>query len=170
MTIYAYKNTRPNVGDAVFIAPNAAVIGNVQIGKQSGLWFGVTVRGDVNHIIIGEKTNIQDNTCVHVTRKAHPTIIGSGVTIGHHVTLHGCVLEDLCFVGMHACVMDGAIVETGGMVAAGALVTPNKRIKAGELWAGSPARLFRQMTQAEKDFIAVSRDNYVRLAGEYLQG
>ena len=122
-------------------------------------------------LIISElaaKPIYRHHTCIHVTRKTHPTLIGSGVTIGHHVTLHGCILEDLCFVGMNACIMDGAVVEKGGMVAAGALLTPNKRVKSGELWAGSPAKFFREMTRDERDFVKVSRDNYVRLAGEYL--
>lgn len=166
--ILPFRNIRPKLGDGVFIAPNAAVIGDVEIGADAGIWFNCTVRGDVNYIRIGARTNVQDNTCIHVTRVTHPTLIGSDVTIGHSVTLHGCVLEDGCFIGMQACLLDGAVVESGAMVAAGALVTPGKRVKSGEVWGGSPARFMRPMTQAEKDFIAVSADNYVRLKNEYL--
>lgn len=165
--IFPFRNVLPKIGARVFIAPNAVVIGDVAIGEASSIWFGCTVRGDVNHIRIGRRTNIQDHTCIHVTRLTHPTIIGDNVTIGHAVTLHGCVLEDACFIGMQACLLDGAVVESGGMVAAGALVTPGKRVKSGELWGGSPARLLRPMTQQEKDFVMISADNYVRLAAEY---
>jgi carbonic anhydrase/acetyltransferase-like protein (isoleucine patch superfamily) len=143
------------------------VIGEVALGDDSSVWFNTTVRGDVNYIRIGKRTNIQDNSCVHVTRVTHPTLIGSDVTIGHSVTLHGCVLEDACFIGMGATILDGAVVETGAMVAAGALVTPGKRVKAGEVWGGSPAKCLRPMTEAEKEFILVSAQNYVRLAAEY---
>lgn len=162
-----YKKTSPLLHSGSWIAPNAAVIGDVHIGTDSSIWFGVTVRGDVNHIRIGNRTNIQDNSCVHVTRVTHPTLIGDNVTIGHAVTLHGCILEDNCFIGMKACIMDGAVIESGGMVAAGAVVPPNKRVKAGEVWAGVPAKFFRPMTEQEKAFIAISADNYVRLAKEY---
>ncbi len=98
----------------------------------------------------------------------HPTRIGDNVTIGHSATLHGCVLEDACFVGMQACILDGAVVETGAMVAAGSLVTPNKRVKSGELWGGSPAKFLRRLTPEEQAFILISADNYVRLGNEYL--
>jgi gamma-carbonic anhydrase len=165
--ILPFQNVMPRLGEAVFIAPTAAVIGDVVIGAASSIWFGCTVRGDVNHIRIGQRTNVQDHTCIHVTRVTHPTLIGDDVTIGHAVTLHGCILEDACFIGMQACLLDGVVVESGGMVAAGALVTPGKRIRAGELWGGAPARLLRPMTQAEQDFVRVSADNYVRLAAAY---
>lgn len=164
-----YKGILPTIGESVFIAPTARAIGDVHIGKNSSLWFGVTVRGDVNHIRIGEDTNIQDHTMVHVTRVTHPTVIGSRVTIGHSVTLHGCTLEDECFVGMAACIMDGAVIESGAMVAAGALVTPGKRVKTGEIWAGNPAKFMRPMTDKEKAHLIVSANNYVRLSHEYLQ-
>ena len=168
--ILPFRSIRPRLGAQVFIAPNAAVIGDVEIGDAASIWFNCTVRGDVNYIRIGQRTNIQDNTCIHVTRVTHPTLIGSNVTIGHSVTLHGCVLEDACFIGMQACLLDGVVVESGAMVAAGALVTPGKRVKAGELWGGAPARFLRPMTQDEKDFVIISADNYVRLAAEYGPG
>ncbi len=157
----------PTIADDAFIAPGAVVIGDVHIGSRSNIWFGCVIRGDVNHIRIGECTNIQDGAIVHVTRKTGPTIIGSGITIGHSVLLHACTLEDDCFIGMSATVMDDALVESGAMVAAGALVTPRKRVEAGQIWGGNPAKYLRDMKQEEKEFIPVSADNYVRLAEEY---
>jgi carbonic anhydrase/acetyltransferase-like protein (isoleucine patch superfamily) len=158
----------PTISDKAFIAPGAVVIGDVQIGADTGVWFGCVIRGDVNIIRIGERTNIQDGTVIHVTRKTGPTFIGSGVTIGHSSLLHACTLEDGCFIGMRATVMDGAVVESGAWVAAGALVTPGKRIPAGQLWAGSPAKFFRNLTDDDKAFIPVSAENYVIHAHEYL--
>ena len=168
MFLLPYKGILPTIGNAVYIAPNAAVVGDIHIGDNSNIWFNVSMRGDVNYIRIGARTNIQDNSCIHVTRVTHPTLIGDNVTIGHSATLHGCVLEDACFVGMQACILDGAVVETGAMVAAGSLVTPNKRVKSGALWGGSPAKFLRPLTPEEQAFIMISADNYVRLGAEYL--
>ncbi len=165
--ILPYKGIMPKIAPDAFIAPGAVVIGDVVIGSKTNVWFGCVIRGDVNIIRIGERTNIQDGTVIHITRKTGPTIIGSGITIGHSVLLHACTLEDDCFIGMHATVMDGAVVEKGGMVAAGALVTPNKRVPAGQIWGGNPAKFLRDMKQEEKDYIAKSADNYVKLANEY---
>jgi carbonic anhydrase/acetyltransferase-like protein (isoleucine patch superfamily) len=125
------------------------------------------VRGDVNHIVIGVRTNVQDATVIHVSGRSSPTVIGDEVMIGHHCLIHACKLEDRSFVGMRATVMDDAIVETRAMVAAGALVTPGKRVPTGELWAGSPAKKMRDLT--DDDFIAFDRtiQNYVDLAREY---
>ena len=158
----------PTIADDAFIAPNAVIIGDVHIGSKSNVWFGCTIRGDVNHIRIGERTNIQDGTVIHVTRKVGPTIIGSGITIGHSALLHACTLEDDCFVGMGATVMDDAVIESNGMLAAGALLTPRKRIESGQLWAGNPASYFRDLKPAEADFIPVSAQNYVELGAEYI--
>ena len=158
----------PTISSKAFVAPGAVVIGDVQIGAESGIWFGVVIRGDVNSIRIGERTNVQDGTVIHVTRKTGPTVIGSGVTIGHSVLLHACTIEDNAFIGMHATLMDGVVVEQGAQVAAGALVTPGKRVPAGQIWAGNPAKYFRDLTPQERDFIPVSAANYVRHAHEYL--
>lgn len=165
--LYPYRDQRPRISSGAFIAPTAVVIGDVEVGEDASLWFHVTVRGDVHYIRIGAGTNIQDNSCIHVTRKTHPAVIGQGVTVGHSVTLHGCTLQDHCFIGMKACILDGAVVETGGYVAAGALVSPRKIVKAGELWAGTPARCIRRLTQDEIDFISVSAKNYIQLSREY---
>lgn len=158
----------PTIAPDAFIAEGAVVIGDVHIGAESNVWFGCVVRGDVNHIRIGNRTNIQDGTVIHVTRKTGPTIIGSGVTIGHSVLLHACTLEDDCFIGMHSTIMDGAVVESGAWVAAGALVPPGKRILKGQIWAGNPARYLRDMKPEEVAFIPVSAQNYVDLSRDYI--
>lgn len=165
---YAPDGVFPKIHDKAFVASGAAVIGDVEIGEDSGIWFGCVVRGDVNYVRIGNRTNVQDGTVIHVTRKTNTTIIGSNVTIGHSALLHGCVLEDGCFIGMRATLMDGVVVESGAQVAAGALVTPNKRVPSGQLWAGSPAKYFRDLTPEEQKFIAISAENYVKHAREYM--
>lgn len=168
--ILPYKNLFPSIAPDAFIAPNAMIIGDVHIGSQAGIWFGCVVRGDVAPVKIGARTNIQDGTVIHTSRYEGPTIIGSGVTVGHKAILHACTLEDDCFVGMGSILMDKVVVERGGMVAAGALVTPGKRVKAGQIWAGNPAKYFRDMTDAEKAYIAESAANYVTHVEEYLNG
>lgn len=165
---YKYKNTQPKIANNAFIAPSADIIGDVTIGEETGIWFGCVIRGDVAEVKIGKRTNIQDGTVIHVTRNGHPTIIGDGVTIGHRALLHACKLEDSCFVGMGATIMDDAVVESGAMVAAGALVTPGKIVKSGQIWAGNPAKYFRDLTKDEANFITTSEVNYVKHVHEYL--
>ena len=167
--ILPYEDKTPVIHESAYIADNAVVAGDVEIGAQSSLWFGCVVRGDVNYIRIGERTNIQDGTIVHVaSRDAGETIIGDDVTIGHAAVIHACTIENASFIGMKACVMDGAVVETGAMVAAGALVTQNKRIKSGELWAGTPAKYLRDVTVEEAKMIANSAPHYVNISSKYL--
>lgn len=165
---FSPQGVSPRISERAFIAPGASVVGDVEIGADSGVWFGCAIRGDVNIVRIGERTNIQDGTVIHVTRHTGPTIIGSNVTIGHAALLHACKLEDSCFIGMRATLMDDVIVESGAQVAAGALVTPGKRIPKGQIWAGSPAKFFRELTEEEQAFIPVSAENYVKHAREYL--
>jgi len=165
---YHPNGVSPTISPKAFIAPGAVVIGDVHIGDDTGVWFGCVIRGDVNSIRIGSRTNIQDGTVIHVTRHTGPTTIGSGVTIGHSVLLHACTLEDNCFIGMHATVMDGAVVESGAMLAAGALLTPGKRVPKGQIWAGNPAKYFKDLTEKDLAFFPVSAENYVRHAKEYL--
>jgi len=165
--IFPYRDKRPRVDAAAWIAPNAAVIGDVTLAAGVNVWFGCTLRGDVSSITVGENTNIQDGTVVHVSTGKPGTRIGANVTIGHMALIHACVLEDGCFVGMKACITDGAVVETGAMVAAGALVTPGKRVRSGELWGGSPARFMRPLTDEEKLYIAELPGRYVASAAEY---
>lgn len=164
-----YNGIYPTIAKNAFIAPSADVIGNVVIGDECGIWFNCVIRGDVAEIRIGRRTNIQDGTVIHVTRNGHPTIIGDGITIGHKALLHACKLEDSSFVGMGATIMDDVIVESGAMVAAGALVTPGKIVKKGQIWAGSPAKYFRDLTEAESKYIKISEANYVKHAHEYLE-
>lgn len=166
--ILPYKGIMPKIHESVFVAPNAFVAGDVEIGEDSSLWFGVQMRGDVHEIRIGKRTNIQDGTIIHVTRNVSGTYIGDGVTVGHAAILHACTIHDNAFIGMGAIVMDEAVVESGAMVAAGAVVTPRKRVPSGELWAGNPAKKLRDLSPSDLAFFPVSADNYVKLAREYL--
>ncbi len=160
---------RPRLAGDAYIAPSATLIGDVVVGAQSSVWFGVVIRGDVNEVRIGERSNIQDGTIVHVASEGQGTYIGNDVTVGHMAVLHACTLEDRCLVGIKACVMDGARVERHAMVAAGALVTPGKVVRSGELWGGLPAKLLRDLTAEEIAFIEYSAQRYVKLASDYYQ-
>lgn len=166
--ILPYNGIMPTIHPSAFIAENATIIGDVEIGAEASIWYNVVVRGDVSHIRIGARSNIQDGAIVHCTEVPNaPTLIGEGVTVGHLAMLHGCTLEDYSFVGMNTIIMDGATVETGGMAAAGAMVTMHKRVRAGELWAGSPAKHIRAMKEEEAKWILTSADNYVRFGREH---
>ncbi len=164
-----YKGVHPHLDTSVFLAETAVVIGDVKAAADTGIWFGCVLRGDVNEIRIGARTNIQDGTVIHVASKGQGTYIGNDITIGHMAVLHACTLDSSCFIGMKACVMDGAHVESGAMVAAGALVTPGKRVPSGQLWAGSPAKYVRDLTEAEIAGFATSAAHYADLARYYRQ-
>ena len=166
--IKPYKGIVPKVHPSVYLSDNVYVIGDVEIGEDSSVWFGSVVRGDVNYIRIGKRTNIQDNSVVHVTHDTHPTIIGDNVTVGHRVILHGCVLGNNILVGMGAVIMDGVEIEDYVLVGAGALVTPNKKIPSGVLVAGVPAKVIRDLREEEIKLIDESAENYVRYKNEYL--
>jgi carbonic anhydrase/acetyltransferase-like protein (isoleucine patch superfamily) len=173
--IKAHAGVLPQIASDAFIAETATVIGQVTIGAGSSIWYGCVLRGDSNVIRIGARTNIQDGTIIHVNHEREGavgtrTTIGDDITVGHMALLHACTLEDRCFIGMKACIMDGVVVESGGMVAAGALVTPGKRVKNGELWAGSPAKLMRSLTDKEMAYFAYSAAHYAELAASYRQG
>lgn len=165
--IMPFKGVFPTIHPQAWIAPGAVIIGDVHIGADTNVWFGCVIRGDVCHIRIGERTNIQDGTIVHVTRKTGPTFIGSGVTIGHKALIHAATLEDGCFFGMGASILDGAVVESGAYIAAGSLVTPNKRVPTGQMWAGNPAKYFRELKPEEVAYIPESARHYVELSKEY---
>lgn len=167
--IFSYQSSLPQIAKTAFIAQTAMVIGDVIIGEDSSIWFQSVVRGDVNKIRIGERTNIQDGSIIHVDHKKYGTFIGSDVTVGHMALLHACTIEDESFIGMKACIMDGAVVETGAMVAAGALVSPGKVVKKGELWAGLPAKPIRKITPEEREYFLYSAQHYVRLSKNYLE-
>ncbi len=168
--LYGFEGVMPKVAPDAFVAPTAAVIGDVEIGAQSGIWFHCVLRGDTNFIRIGARTNIQDGTIIHVNSGSFPTIIGDDVTVGHAAIVHACTLEDRAFVGMGATVLDGAVIEEGGMLAAGALLTPNKRIGPNELWQGSPARLWRVMDAEERGKFDQTAVHYVELAQRMRNG
>jgi carbonic anhydrase/acetyltransferase-like protein (isoleucine patch superfamily) len=163
-----YRNHLPRIAPDAFVAPNAALIGRVEVLAHANIWFGCTLRGDVGLIHVGANTNVQDGTVVHCTGiPGGDTWIGDNITIGHLALIHACRLEDGCFIGMKSCVMDGAVVESGAWVAAGAVVTPGKRVKSGELWAGTPAKFFRKLTAEDQHTIRVSAERYVELAATY---
>jgi gamma-carbonic anhydrase len=168
--IFPYEGTVPTISGEAFVAPNATIIGDVVIGDDSGIWFNCLLRGDVNEIRVGERTNIQDGTIVHVSGEGQGTYIGDDITIGHMALIHACTLEDGCFIGMNATVMDGAVVESGAMVAAGALVSPGKRIPAGQLWGGTPAHYLRDLRQSDLEMIGYTAPHYVKLAHRYRKG
>ena len=170
--IMPFRGVWPRIDPTAFLATGVVVTGDVEIGPYANLWFNVVVRGDDGPIHIGAGANIQDGTVVHVTLdpvdgEVVPTWIGDEVVIGHMALLHACRLEDRAFVGMKACVMDRAIAESGGMVAAGAVVTPRKRIGAGELWAGAPARRARAIKPEEAEYMRGVQRHYLRRAAEY---
>lgn len=165
--IQPYKGMYPKIAEDAFIAENAVIIGDVEIGSECGIWYNVVIRGDVNTIRIGNRTNVQDGSVIHVTRKIGPTVIGSGVTIGHHAMLHACTVEDDAFIGMSATLLDFSKVESGGMLAAGAMLAPKKTVPSGEIWAGNPAKKLRDMSDEEKAFIPISAENYVLHTHEY---
>ena len=158
--IFKYLELTPEINDSVFLAPGVKIVGDVKIGEDSSIWYNTVVRGDVNYITIGKKTNVQDLSMLHVTAKIFPLIIGDEVTIGHSVTLHGCVLQDRTFIGMGATILDGAIVESDSMVAAGAVVRQNFTVPSGKLVAGVPAKVIRDLTKEEIDNIKTSAERY----------
>jgi carbonic anhydrase/acetyltransferase-like protein (isoleucine patch superfamily) len=166
--IRPFAGKTPIVGADVFLAENVSLIGDVEIGPRSSVWYGVVLRGDVYHIRIGEETSIQDNSVVHVTSGSHATIVGNRVTVGHSVVLHGCTVEDECIIGMGAVVMDRAVIGRGSIVGAGALVTPGTIVEPGQLVLGSPARAKRALGADELTFIQVSAAHYVDLGRRYL--
>lgn len=168
MSVLSFNDKRPVVNNECFLAPSCIVIGDVEIGSKSSVWFGCVVRGDVFHIRIGKETNIQDNSVVHVTSHKNPTIIGNRVTVGHSVTLHGCTLKDHVLVGIGAVVLDQSEVGEWSIVAAGSIVKPGTRIPPGTLWGGSPAKEIRHLTQQERTWIEDLASSYVDLSRQYL--
>ncbi len=165
--ILPYRGVMPQIDPDAFIAPNATIIGNVRIGAGSSIWFGAILRGDSAAIHVGERSNLQDGTIVHVTDNFSEAYIGDDVMIGHAAIIHGARLEDGAFVGMQAVVLDHATVEGGAMVAAGALVTPGKTVKSGEVWGGRPAKYMRDMKPDEVERRPIGNENYRKLGAEY---
>ena len=179
-TILPFDGIWPRIAEDAFIAETAVIIGDVEIGPGASIWYGTVLRGDVNAIRVGARTNIQDNAVVHCasdpegdyrrTGGGIPTLIGEDITVGHLALIHACTVESKSFVGMNAVVMDGAVVESGAMVAAKGLVTPRKRVPAGELWAGNPAKRMRALTDEDYAHMAYSAAHYAELAASYRAG
>ena len=165
---YSHHGVQPQFGHAVFVAPGAVVIGDVVLGDDASVWFGTVVRGDVNFIRLGARTNLQDGSVVHVTRDKHPTILGADVTVGHQVVLHGCTVGDRCLVGMGSRLLDGVTLEDECLVAAGSLVPPGFHAPSGSLVVGSPAKIRRTLTREERDGLRQMAANYVAYKNEYL--
>ena len=174
MTIRSYKGITPTYDNSVYIDESSVLVGDISLGKDSSVWPLVAARGDVNYIRIGERTNIQDSSVLHLTRASksnpdgYPLIIGDDVTVGHKVMLHGCQLGNRILVGMGAIVMDNAVVEDDVIIGGGSLVPPNKRLESGYLYVGSPVKQARPLTEQELAFLKISADNYVQLKDEYL--
>lgn len=167
-TIIAFDNHKPKIGKDVFIASGARMIGNLSVGDRSSIWFNTVIRADVNWIKIGEGTNIQDNSTVHVTQGTHPTTIGNYVTIGHNALIHGCTIGDTSLIGMGAIIMDGASVGQNSVVAAGSVVTPGKGFPEGSLILGSPAKVIRALEPSEIRELKLSATRYIECASRYL--
>ena len=153
-------------GAPLFIAGNATVIGNVTVGHQVGIWFGAIVRGDKDRIVIGDRSNIQDNCVVH-TSKGYPVVLGSDVSVGHGAILHGCTLGDRVLVGMGAIILNGVNVGEGTLIGAGAVITEGMQVPANSVVVGVPGKIIKQTTDAQRDHIKNNASSYVTLAGEY---
>jgi gamma-carbonic anhydrase len=172
--IRSFQGNSPQIDPSAFIAETAVIIGDVQIGPQSSIWYNVVVRGDVNSIRIGARSNMQDLSMLHVTHKKHagdpgaPLIIGDDVTVGHSVTLHGCTVENGAFIGMQAIVMDKVVIGTGALVGARALVTEGTVIPPHTLWVGAPAKFKRDLTPDEIAWLGKAAGNYVNYALQYI--
>ena len=166
--IREYKNLKPKIGKNVFIAENATVIGDVEIGDDSSVWFGAILRGDVNYIKVGKCTSIQDGTVVHVTNRTHPTLIGDYVTVGHAVKLHGCTVKDNCLIGIGAIILDGAVINENSIVAAGTLVPPGKEFPPNSLIMGFPAKVKRELSPEEIEHLKEHALRYVDYKNTYL--
>lgn len=165
--ITSFKSITPTIHSTAYISHDANIIGDVEIAEDASVWFGSVLRGDVNYIRIGARTNIQDMTMIHVSSKGLPTIVEENVTVGHRVTLHACYIESGCLIGMGAIIMDGARVGRDSLVGAGALITPGTQIPPNSLVVGSPARVKRELTIEEIESLEKSWQNYVKLKDQY---
>lgn len=176
MALTSYLGAHPRIGGQTYIHASAQVIGDVTLGDDSSIWCNAVVRGDVNHIVVGRCSNIQDFVMCHVSHKnsgkplGSPLVIGDYVTIGHNAILHGCTIEDECLIGMGAIVMDDAVISSRVMVGAGSLVPPGKVLESGYLYVGRPVRKVRALTEAELAFLKYSAEHYVRVKNNYLSG
>ena len=173
--IRRFENYMPQIDETAFIDESAVVTGNVVIGEDSSVWPCCSIRGDIHSITIGERSNIQDGSILHVTHDSeyapggNKLTIGNDITVGHNVVLHACTVENLCLIGMGSVVLDGAVVQTGAMVGAGSLVPPNKVLEGGFMWLGSPVKKVRELTDKEKAFLGYSAGHYVDLKNRHFK-
>jgi len=163
-----YRGIAPTIAPSAFIEDTAVVIGDVVIGSESSVWFHAVIRGDVHSIRIGHRTNIQDLCLLHVTHDTHPLTLGDDITVGHHVVLHGCTVQDRVLIGMGAILMDGVVIEEDCIIGAGSLITERIHIPSRSLVMGSPAKVKRLLTDAEVQWIKESASNYIRYAQQYV--
>jgi carbonic anhydrase/acetyltransferase-like protein (isoleucine patch superfamily) len=174
MSVRSFKGTTPKLGTAAYVDENAVVIGDVELGEDASIWPMCSIRGDVNLIRIGARTNIQDGSVIHVTHgysdlpQGHATRVGNDVTVGHKVMLHGCTVEDLCLIGMGSTVLDGAVIRTRVLLGAGSLVPEGKDLEGGYLWLGRPAKKIRELNEQELKWFKYSAMHYVKLKNDYL--
>lgn len=167
--IRSFNNITPKIAASAFVADDAIIIGDVEIGEDASVWFGSIIRGDVNFIRIGARTNIQEGTIIHVSSKTHSTVLEEYITVGHRVTLHGCHVESGCLIGIGAILMDGVRVGANSLVAAGSLLTPGIQIPQNSLVMGSPAKVKRELTADELAYLDKSWQNYVELKKHYFR-
>ena len=173
MTVRNFENIEPRIANSAYVDETALVIGDVTLEDDVSLWPQVVARGDVNSIVIGARTNIQDGTILHVSHDSEfapggfSLCIGADITVGHQAILHGCTVEDRCLIGMAATVMDGAVIHSGAIVGAGSLVPPGRELEGGYLWVGSPARKVRALRSEEKGFLEYSAAHYVELKNRH---
>ncbi len=168
VTILSYNGMMPKLADNVYLSEGVRIIGDVEIGKASSIWFNTVMRGDVNYIRIGERSNIQDNSVIHVTHNGNPTLIGDDVTVGHNCVIHACTIKNLCLIGMGAIVMDGAVIGEESIVGAGSIVTQGKSFPARSLIIGAPAKLVRTLNDEEVNSLKKSAQHYVKVSHQYL--
>lgn len=172
--VRSFNNTNPIIDKTAYIDEQSTVIGNVKIGKDSAIWPQVVVRGDINSIVIGDRTNIQDGSILHVTHASdfcpsgYSLSIGNDVTVGHSAVIHACTIKDTVLIGMGSIILDGAIINSNCMLAAGALVGPGKELESGFLYVGSPAKKLRELSEREMDFLLYSAKGYVDLKNQYM--
>lgn len=173
--IRRYKGSSPQIGQLSYVDPSACVIGDVVLGSDCSVWPMVVIRGDVHYIRVGQRTNVQDGSVLHVTHygdynpQGSPLNIGDDVTIGHSTVVHACTIGDRCLIGMHATLMDDVVIEDDVMVAAHSLVSPGKTLSSGYLYRGSPAKAVRELTQQERQFLKYSANHYKALKDTYLE-
>jgi carbonic anhydrase/acetyltransferase-like protein (isoleucine patch superfamily) len=176
MTLRTFEQYTPKISSSAWVDETAVVIGNVNLGDEASIWPGAVVRGDIHNISIGQFTNIQDNSVIHVTHagefnpEGYPTLIGDHVTVGHKVILHGCTIHNYSLIGMGSIVLDGAVIEERVLLGAGSLVPPGKTLESGYLWVGSPARRIRKLTDKEYEHITYSARYYAKLKNRHVGG